>query len=152
MFPKVPQSSQTESLGFPRNTPSPWATKSNHQHCPPTTLNHQWTILVICCILGIIILPSFIGIISWSYYKDLCQPTRISWVHVTIVGFEHYSLGDWALLIWVQMTFPLDVPYASQVLKITRWWFQTCFMFHSYLWKWSNLTSIFFKWVGPTTN
>ena len=23
MFPKVPQSSQTESLGFPRNTPSP---------------------------------------------------------------------------------------------------------------------------------
>ena len=23
-FPKVPQSSQTESLGFPRNTPSPW--------------------------------------------------------------------------------------------------------------------------------
>ena len=24
MFPKVSQSSQTESLGFPRNTPSPW--------------------------------------------------------------------------------------------------------------------------------
>ena len=24
MFPKVPQSSQTESLGLPRNTPSPW--------------------------------------------------------------------------------------------------------------------------------
>ena len=24
MFPKLPQSSQTESLGFPRNTPSPW--------------------------------------------------------------------------------------------------------------------------------
>ena len=24
LFPKVPQSSQTESLGFPRNTPSPW--------------------------------------------------------------------------------------------------------------------------------
>ncbi len=24
MFPKVPQSSQTESSGFPRNIPSPW--------------------------------------------------------------------------------------------------------------------------------
>ena len=29
---------------------------------------------------------------------------------------------------------------------------QTFFMFTSYLGRWSNLTSIFFKWVGSTTN
>ena len=31
-------------------------------------------------------------------------------------------------------------------------WFQIFVYFHPYLGKWSNLTSIFFKWVGSTTN
>ena len=38
------------------------------------------------------------------------------------------------------------------VLKKTRWWFQIFLNCHPYLGKWSNLTSIFFKWVGSTTN
>ena len=33
-----------------------------------------------------------------------------------------------------------------------RWWFQRFCIFTSYLGKWSNLTSIFFNWVGSTTN
>ena len=32
----------------------------------------------------------------------------------------------------------------------SRWWLQTCFFFQPYLAKWSNLTSIFFKWVQTT--
>ena len=35
--------------------------------------------------------------------------------------------------------------------KEPRWWFQIFFIFIP-IWKWSNLTSIFFKWVGSTTN
>ena len=36
-------------------------------------------------------------------------------------------------------------------LKI-GWWFQICFMFIPIWGKWSNLTIIFFRWVGSTTN
>ena len=35
---------------------------------------------------------------------------------------------------------------------VTRWWFQICFHFHPYLGKIPMLTSIFFRWVGSTTN
>ena len=36
---------------------------------------------------------------------------------------------------------------------LTSWWFQIFFFhFHPYLGKISNLTSIFFRWVGSTTN
>ena len=36
---------------------------------------------------------------------------------------------------------------------ISRWWFQMyIFHFHHYLGEWSNLTKIFFRWVGSTTN
>ena len=38
------------------------------------------------------------------------------------------------------------------LLSLTSWWFQIFFCFHPYLGKWSNLTSIFFKGVGSTTN
>ena len=34
IFPHVPQSSQTESLGFPRNTPSPWFHPRKHPEDP----------------------------------------------------------------------------------------------------------------------
>ena len=33
---------------------------------------------------------------------------------------------------------------------IATWWFQIFFYFHPYLGKWSNLTSIFFRWVETT--
>ena len=42
--------------------------------------------------------------------------------------------------------------YRNSKFRSTRWWFQTCFNFHPYLGKWSKLTSIFFRWVGSTTN
>ena len=32
----------------------------------------------------------------------------------------------------------------------SRWWFQTCFIFTPTLGRWSNLTSIFFKWIETT--
>ena len=35
---------------------------------------------------------------------------------------------------------------------LSRWWFQFFLNFHSYLGKIPILTSIFFKWVGSTTN
>ncbi len=34
----------------------------------------------------------------------------------------------------------------------TGWWLQICFIFIPIGGKWSNLTSIFFRWVGSTTN
>ena len=33
-----------------------------------------------------------------------------------------------------------------------RWWFQTFFIFTLTWGKWSNLTSLFFRWVGSTTH
>ena len=36
--------------------------------------------------------------------------------------------------------------------KTTSWWSQICFICTPYFGKWSNLTSIFFKWLGSTTN
>ena len=40
----------------------------------------------------------------------------------------------------------------SHIPKNSGWWFQILFNVHPYLGKWSNLTSIFFRWVGSTTN
>ena len=40
-----------------------------------------------------------------------------------------------------------DFPFAKQVGMLTRWWFQICFIFTPILGEWSNLTSIFCRWV-----
>ena len=40
----------------------------------------------------------------------------------------------------------------SSRFVVTRWWQLKYFFFHPYLGRWSNLTSICFKWVGSTTN
>ena len=39
---------------------------------------------------------------------------------------------------------------SSYRTKISGWWFQICFFVHPYLGKWSNLMSIFFRWVETT--
>ena len=50
---------------------------------------------------------------------------------------------------------PLPTSYKARVHKtplISSWWFHVFLIFSLYLEKMSNLTSIFLRWVGSTTN
>ena len=81
------------------------------------------------------------------------------------------SLGKWSCRggICISMTFQLGSRFGffwgwglswfvfkhgipQKNAEFAGWWFQIFFHVQPYLGKWSTLTSIFFKWVGSTTN
>ena len=55
---------------------------------------------------------------------------------------------NWGANLWTKGAIVVDTILVTK----TRWWFQVSniFYFHPYLGRWSNLTSIFFKWVETT--
>ena len=58
------------------------------------------------------------------------------------------QISAWGQGQWQSTLRSLDETLEMALWMIgDRWWFQI-----SYLGRWSNLTSIFFKWVGSTTN
>ena len=69
----------------------------------------------------------------------------------TNLGTEHdlnnKRLG-WA--DWVRGFHYMHLKIKSHDRNLGQWWFQIFFYVQPYLRKWSNLTSIFFKWVETT--
>ena len=58
--------------------------------------------------------------------------------------------GVWPSRLW---EFYETTVWMKLIRSFSRWWQLKYFsLFHAYFGKWSNLTSIFFKWVGSTTN
>ncbi len=88
---------------------------------------------------------------SREWKHELCiwnQPHReimgSTWELVNVIyfsGFDNFQ---------IQKTIFLEKERRPKAN--TRWWQLKYVFFHPYLGKISNLTSIFFKWVGSTTN
>ena len=53
---------------------------------------------------------------------------------VIYIGFSP-SMASWFVSIWDTYRYCIYI----YIHNISRWWFQTFFMFYRYLWKWSNL-------------
>ena len=95
----------------------------------------------------IFIVPSLFAVLGiWNipvsfYTTDLYFLYHIIFLFNRMVFYEEFvKLGLFTKKI------PNCIKYQA------TWWCQIFFNFHPYLGKWSNLRSIFFRWVGSTTN
>ena len=77
---------------------------------------------------------------------ELWDPRRLVWWPWTHDG--SVELIDIHIYIYIYTIMIIIII----IIYISRWWFQRFFISTPKIGKWSNLTSIFFKWVGSTTN
>ena len=100
-------------------------------------------------------IPTRIMYMALQIYPDAWR----AWPHLSafwicrILFLAMYTLGaKMDVYISKPKRTPKILGFFARPKYMTGWWFQTCFNFSPYLGKWSNLTSIFFRWVGSTTN
>ncbi len=90
--------------------------------------------------------------LSWDLLESVAILLKSLHVQQTFMQFTMITVKSIFLLQWLHSKKKQKTSHLQNSACKTRWWFQIFFIFTSTWGRFPILTSIFFRWVGSTTN